>query len=902
MSTLSLKAVLELVDRASRPLRNVVTGTERASNALRASQQAMRGLQRTQADISSFRAVSKALQDNRTELTAARQKAAQLATAHAAMTRPTAAMTKELDRARKKVRDLKQAETEQVRQLQQLRSSLGQAGVSTNNLGQAESQLRSRVDAATRSIRQQQQALAQAAAQQQRLNDIQRQHQAAQQRMSNIAAKSAAGVAVGAAAAYGGARFIQSGTDLDKNMSKVYALGRLDASSPEAKALRDQALALGSSTSFTAADAASGQSFLAMAGFTPEAIKKALPSMLSLATAGDMDLATTADIGSNILTAMKMKSEEMGKLSDVMTATMTRSNTSVFMMGETLKYVAPVAADLGVDIETLAASTGKLGDAGIQASMAGTALRSILGRLAAPPKMAADALEELGIKTEDAKGNLRNFPEILKELNEKTKNLGNTERSGFFKAIAGEEAFSALSVLSEQAGNGKLQELINTNYQSTGEAATVATKMAQNLAGDWITLTSAIDGVRVAISDAVKDDLQSMLKSLTEVAGSITAWAKANPELANTLMKIAGGLILIITVVAGVSAVILGLLGPIALLKTAFAVLGLSMSVNPVFILLLALTVLGAVIYKNRDALKQWWDSLGAGSKIALSFGGALTVAFSVLAGLGMTSLRGAGNTLLWLGRILLTNPIVLAITAIAVAAYLIYKHWEPIKAYAIGLWNDIGYGIDMAWQAITGFFNSGIANISATIANWSILGLFTQAFSAVMSWFGIELPSKFTAFGTMLMQGLANGISAGIAFVVEKAKAAANAVTDTAKSVLGIHSPSRVFAKLGGYTMQGLEQGLLSGAAMPINAIGRTSSDMIKALDTSQIQIDRRPPLTAATASGRAGGQAAPVTINMTINAAAGMDTQQLAQLVAAEVAKATRPASNRAALYDTE
>ena len=229
------------------------------------------------------------------------------------------------------------------------------------------------------------------------------------------------------------------------------------------------------------------------------------------------------------------------------------------------------------------------------------------------------------------------------------------------------------------------------------------------------------------------------------------------------------------------------------------------------------------------------------------------------------------------------------------------------LASYVIGLvitgWQLIGETAAAMWISITEFFSSGIGNISATIANWSILGLFVQAFSAVMSWFGIELPSTFTEFGRMLMTGLANGITAGISWVVDKARAAASAVTNTAKSVLGIHSPSRVFNQLGHYTMQGLEQGLLSGAAMPIGAIGHTSQDMIKALDTSQIQIDRRPPLTSRLTQGPNSSAAAPVTIHMTINAAAGMNEQQLAQLVAAEVAKATRSASpSRAALYDME
>ena len=119
------------------------------------------------------------------------------------------------------------------------------------------------------------------------------------------------------------------------------------------------------------------------------------------------------------------------------------------MLGDTMKYVAPVASGLGVDLETAAVAAGKLGDAGIQGSMAGTSLRSILGRLAEPPKQAADALEELNIKTRDAKGNLRGLPEILADLDKRQRKW--VPRSApYFKHIAGEEAFSALSVLTDR--------------------------------------------------------------------------------------------------------------------------------------------------------------------------------------------------------------------------------------------------------------------------------------------------------------------------------------------------------------------------------------------------------------------------------------------------------------------
>ncbi|MEY0830366.1 phage tail tape measure protein, partial [Providencia rettgeri] len=211
------------------------------------------------------------------------------------------------------------------------------------------------------------------------------------------------------------------------------------------------------------------------------------------------DLATTADIGSNILTGFKLNSNEMNRVSDALVATFTRSNVNLTMLGDTMKYVAPVASGLGVDLETAAVAAGKLGDAGIQGSMAGTGLRSILGRLAEPPKMAGEALDKLKIKTRDAKGNLRQFTDILAELDKKTKKMGTAERAGLFKHIAGEEAFSALSVLVDQAGSGQLQAMIAEIKAAKGEAEKVAKTMTDNLDGDLKNLTSAYEDVGIQI-------------------------------------------------------------------------------------------------------------------------------------------------------------------------------------------------------------------------------------------------------------------------------------------------------------------------------------------------------------------------------------------------------------------
>ena len=156
-------------------------------------------------------------------------------------------------------------------------------------------------------------------------------------------------------------------------MSRVQALTRLDKGSAELAALRAQARKLGADTMFSATEAAEGQAFLGMAGFDAKQIQAAMPGLLDMAKAGDTDLGRTADIGSNILGGFGLAAEEMSRVSDVLTQTMTTSNVTLEMLGETMKYVAPQARAAGASLEEMAAMTGLLGNVGIQSSQAGTA-------------------------------------------------------------------------------------------------------------------------------------------------------------------------------------------------------------------------------------------------------------------------------------------------------------------------------------------------------------------------------------------------------------------------------------------------------------------------------------------------------------------------------------------------
>lgn len=820
---LQLKVILSALDKVTGPLKRIQGGSIGAARALKDARDRLKDLNAQQKDVSAWRAQRAAAEQTEQALGAARDKVKQLSRDIAASGTPTRAMSRDFKAAVREATRLKQAHSAQQTQLQGLRTKLNAAGISTRNLSQGERDLKAKISATNSALSQQENRLKRITTQQRRMAAAKAQYQKAQGLAGSMAGTGAAGLATGSGILYAGARLMAPGLDFDASMSKVQALTRLQKDSPELQALRDQARELGASTQFTAGQAADAQGFLGMAGFDPKAIKAAMPGMLDLAKAGGAELAETADIASNILTGFNMNASQTGRLGDVLVGAFTRSNTNLQMLGDTMKYVAPVAASVGQDIETMATMAGKLGDAGIQGSMGGTALRAIISRLAKPPKMAADALDELGISAKDAQGNLRDLPSVLKELNEKTKALGSADRAGFFKAIAGEEAFSALQVLSDQAGSGKLQELIGTLRQAQGEAATTAKVMADNLRGDLSALGSAWEDLGIQLQDGQNGPLRSLTQGLTDVIRNVKSWIAENPELAGQIIKTAAGLGILMATMGGITLALASILGPFAMVRFGMMMLGIK--------------------------------SLGLVTGLK-SLGGALL---------------WVGKAVLWIGRALMLNPIGLAVTAIALGAYLIYKHWDRIVPYFAGLWAEIKAG-----------FSGGIGGIAATILNFSPLGLFHRALAGVLSYFGIDIPARFTDFGAMLIGGLVNGITAGLGAVKQAITGAADSTIGWFKEKLGIHSPSRVFAELGGFTMAGLGKGLANGEGGMLKQIAGTAKRVASAgADMlgrgAGISFDSRPPISAAGGGMVVQGD----TYQITIEATPGTDTAGLRQML---------------------
>lgn len=582
-------------------------------------------------------------------------------------------------------------------------------------------------------------------------------------RLSTTAVKLRTGgaMAVGASAGagYAAGRFLAPAVGFDEEMSRVGALTRLDKGDEQFAALRAQAKKLGAETAFTTRDAASGQAFLAMAGFTPQSIQAALPGVLNMALAGGMDLGESADIGSNILTQFKLSSDQMDRVGDTLTAAFTRTNTDLRALGDTMKYAGPVAANLGISLEQASAMAGMLANNGLRGSDAGTALRSSLSRLASPPKAAADALKELGVSVADANGKMRPMETVLLDLFKATKKYGQVDQVSFFKNIAGEEAFVGLQTLVQAAGSGELQKLTKELQGAAGESATVAKKMADNLGGDLKELDSAWEAFRIQIEELADGALRKLTQALTGTIGVMTEWANKNPQLSKTLLAV-GGSALALTAGIGATSLAIGLLlGPLAKLQLGFALLTSGSGLGGAVTLF---SRLSGVISGPLGGVRGWgivFSSMtGDAGKLAGALAplrGLLAAAFispgaalgGIVKGLSSLLLRLTGipaimgiasSALSVLGGALslLLSPIGLIGAAFIATGLLIWRFWEPIKAFFAGFFAGV-------MQALTPFRDAfaGLAPVFDVISN---------AVSQLWQWFSNLLSPMTTSKETL--------------------------------------------------------------------------------------------------------------------------------------------------------
>ncbi len=376
--------------------------------------------------------------------------------------------------------------------------------------------------------------------------------------------------AAGGALALGAAT--RTFANYEQRMNEVGAI--TGAVGADFKALQDAAKQLGSTTKFSASEAAEGMKFLGMAGFDTKEILAGLPAVLSLAAAGGVELGMAADIASDVSSAFGLSADEIGRVADVIATTATSANTNIEMMGETFKLAAPLAKAAGQSIEEMSAAAGLLGNSGIKATVAGTDLKNILQALAKTGVQGK--LRDLGVEALDAEGNIRPMLDVMQELGEKTRNMPGGERLALFAELFKRSAKSAV-VLGDVGGEA-IDELRGKMENAEGAAEKMADRMNSGLSGALVNLRSAFEGLQISIGEALGTSLEGIVQRLTALIRGTTKWVEKNKGLVTGIgIAVAAlGVLGVSMVSAGTAAIALGaaLAGLSSIIGTIGAVIG----------------------------------------------------------------------------------------------------------------------------------------------------------------------------------------------------------------------------------------------------------------------------------------------------------------------------------------
>lgn len=458
-----------------------------------------------------------------------------------------------------------------------------------------------------------------------------------------------------------GAAAVKTATDFEAGMSEVKAIS--GATGSEFDALREKAIEMGAKTKFSASDSADAFKYMAMAGWDASAMMDGIAGVMDLAAASGEDLATTSDIVTDALTAFGLQASDSAHFADVLAQASSKSNTNVGLMGETFKYVAPVAGALGYSIEDTAVAIGLMANSGIKGSQAGTALRSTITRLAKPVGEAKDAVEELGISITNADGTMKPLSQTMVELREKFAGLTEEQKAQYAAMLAGQEGMSGLLAI-VNASDEDFQKLTDEINNANGAAEDMASVMMDNTAGAVEQLKGALESAGILIGEKLTPYIRKLAEWITGLVEKFNSLSEGEQE---QIVKLG---------------LILAAIGPVLLI--------MSKVISVVLMFAKAFGLIKNVVYPAFLAITQ----LKAG----------MTAAELAMEGFSKESL-GIASVLSGI-----TAPIaaVIAIIAFLVGAFVtLWKTNEDFRNKMTEIWNSIKTSID-------NFFDGVVERINA--------------------------------------------------------------------------------------------------------------------------------------------------------------------------------------------
>ncbi|MDA3501882.1 phage tail tape measure protein [Acinetobacter sp. AOR34_HL] len=853
MKPLKLEVLFGSKDSLSPVLKLMIGNSKAASNALKSTRDEVKKLNDQQKQIDGYvkqkkatEESAKALKDMQDRIKTLRQQM---------NSNPSAELTRDFEKAKAAAKRLKDSHQQNTQQLHQLRTEMNQSGLSTSNLSQHQSELRRRTDQATSELERQRRTL-------RNLNNVQQQHQRYSQnaRTAGMTGMMMAGAGVGTL--YAMRKPIDESKRVDIEENRIASLGFGKQATEEAIQYARAMKTFGTSTldNLTLVrDGVTAFGDVHHAQWVAPTLAKM--KFANEAMYGDhgvenekkfMDMLKVIEMR-NGLKSKESFTEQANIIQQVITATGGRVQAEEWLNVIKTGGIAAKGMDNKAFYYKMEPLVQEMGGFRVGTSMMSAYQNLYQGRTT---QRAAANLDKFGLigdyskvkhnKTGDLSyldiGAIKNAALFKKDqfawmeqvlvpaLNAK----GITKESDVIDAIG--SIFSNRTASNLFAQMYMQRDQIHKNAKLNEGAFNIdqLEKQAQGTtAGKELDAKAKLHDAYLQFGQTILPIYTQALIMASNAMQGFTGWMQQNPTLAKALgtglLVIAAGLV---------------------------AIGGLLLVFSPLILSMLSLRLMMVTLGVQGSALS-----------FALRM---LVMPFSLLKG----AITGIGSALMWLARLAMAHPILALITAVAFGVYMIYQNWDTIGPYFQNL-----------WAQIKTFFQSGIGNISATILNWSPMGLFYSAFATVLNWFGFELPTKFSVFGTNIIDGLINGIKAAFPKLKSTWNDVANYMPDWLKQRMIIRSPSRVMAGLGGHIIGGIGMGLTQAFPELKNKYNQvlnlfTNKSQSPVLDQIDIaapvmsKIQTAPNLTPSRQSSLA---VAGDTYNIHIHAAPGQIVQDL-------------------------
>jgi TP901 family phage tail tape measure protein len=557
-----------------------------------------------------------------------------------------------------------------------------------------------------------------------------------------------AAIAAGAAGVAGGAALLsfgRAGADFEQAITNVGAVSLMTRD--QIADLEKKALELGATTKFSATEVANGMELMGKAGFTTTEILQGIGGVLAAAAADGAELADTAGNISNVLKGMGLETSQASRVADVLTLASSRTNSSIASLGESMSNVSSTARQFRIPLEDTVAAVALLQDVGLDASEAGSAVNTMLTKLAAPTDDVRAQMKKMGVSFQDAHGNMLPLGDVMAQLAKSAeKSGGNMEQVAFFADLVGLRGQKAAANLKDLFISGKASTLTAELRNAAGSAEKMAGIRMDTLKGDLETLGGSVDAFKIGLFNLNSGPLRDVVKGMTDwidknqgvitsgIQGTIEGIGKAMPTIVEWLERAGRAAVPILAVAAGVKA-----------WSIAQWLLNAAMTANPATLWILGLTAMAALIAAFWPEIKaaagaawQWisdkasaaWSAITAFAQTAWdAIKGIVTGFIEFHVGIFTAYFR----LLKWIFSPLM--PILQPIfDAIVGAATWVMAQWEPLKAFFSGLWEGIKLTFSNAWAGLMLF---ATAAVDALKAVWApIADFFSSLWDGIASAF----------------------------------------------------------------------------------------------------------------------------------------------------------------------